>query len=1091
MKKNIKIIIDNKIVDASTDSLSYAVTKQIADFSDITKRTGAFSYTIKLPRTKRNKEIFGSIDETDTINRFKRFRNYEAKLEVNGSTIIDGFFILRSITPTDFEGNITNRFGDIFTQLGDKTLQDLKLPEIDFEGTMIPYEWKLLPNTTIAQGTNLERFERATNDCLNKDLCFDFRSLTEAYKSPAWGLINSEIDYRDYYRTSFVQYSNFYVSPSKTVNQLNTFINNFSLSNFMPQIKMVAVIKQLFSDIGYNVVIKNNLFGDDNLLMPYFGPDEPKWNWLQLSRTSIFTDKSKIQNNSKVTTPGNSFGRWVSSPVVNSRESRSLVGRKSIFTNPFVNNNFSSFNRDIPNQFTDEQNAGLPTSNSSPSDCIFQTNLSDDAVFKAHYLPTNGIKYDFNNNFSVLSPPYVTDGDTRDSGHIYTTPADGEYEFDLDINHDIQKTYYKLFTDSDGYFAYIEGKDFPFIEPPFEDDESAPIPFYELYNYDHVRKLQQDKNKLISGYQGNNITNRAGWNYNSKEEFDLGHMVIFVKGDNDLTSEQGSLFSNYRRSTFDSDLLNTRQPVVGRTSNLLTAKQLSNIDDENVIAFYHPMLRDLYHGGKPNLSWKDWVFDQGSLYKNSQAYPISEEDRFNYFGFGNETDILNFENNITSPYYDLSPDPDLSSWNLYNSPNTPAQQLQYKMVKLNTTPDKLVEQAGTGDIGYRRYNTALFPAKAAGNIKFKFKTKLKKGEQVRMYYITVSQWKQIHTVNNFGGSVFTVGRNWNEPVLPGYTPTTYADYWTDNVNINKLDIKCVSDDLYTSKLPLANFLPQGVKQKDFIVDFIKTNNIFYRVDNNQITLQTRGDFYSREVQEDLTSRVSSSISEITPIELNSIYKFGSSTNDNYDFRDFLTEVNPIVEVGLGSNIYLKQNIFDATSTIFFNTYDRPSFYRRYSINFNNGLKISNNNYTLAKNILVPSFQENNDFKTLLSESETNYDRQKRLIYFNGPGNYQSINDSSRDMLVSSLYFKNINLYESVSNKGLLLNTNRNSLFRDIFLDLQDSSYFEWYIYIDDILFSRLDLSKPVVIRNTVYYIQKVEAYNTLSNGMTKVILLKI
>lgn len=1061
MNKNIKLYIDGQLTDCQDKSISYAITKQISDFTDITQRTGSFSYSINLPRSTNNKKIFGFIDELDVINKFKRNSNYDCQLQVNDNTLIDGLFVLREITSTSFQGNIVNRFGDVFSLIGDKLITELKLPIIDFEGVMLPVTNDSTPNTY--------SYNTLSSNSLNPSLGYDMFALATAYKDPTRGLLGASLDLRDYYVTSFVQYSNFFVSSSKNVLQLNTFINDFSIYNYMPQIKLLAVIKQLFTDIGYSFEIKNELVADPNLVIPYFGDSEPLFNWLHLSKCSIFTDRDNISFSEKknTNTAGVMFGFGTytdNKPFVSSKE----ASKKSIHIS-------------TGKQFSDQKGLGADPNTVKQMNTQVTANSSDD--FKVHYTPTNGLNYDFNNNFSSFTPAAQT-GDGRDGGWIYTAPADGTYNFNLVYEHDISFYHWRR-------FGTIETSYYPKTTTFLNKDDMG----FPLWTWD---ELKVNYGNFINGYigdpnnlNGHNPLGPASWNYNNKEQFEMGNMVIFYKGSDDLSNQSSPLLSAYI-DTFDSNYLNNAQGVGQHVERLQQAKKLANLADENVIAFYNPMLRDLYNGGRPDLRWEDWIVDQKTLYKNTQAYPITEEDKLNYYGFGNGTDILNYDNQLASAFWDMGGyggiGPRWRTWNTGDTvAQTSAEQKKYKLVKAYLSPEPAY-QLDNETPSYRNTWYPTYPAKAGGTIKFEFNTKLAKGEQVRMYYVTASQWRIMNNLVNYNsgpdaGNMYQDSAFWDGE---GHGQK-YSDWYFDDGSITSLNIKCISDDAYTESLPLANFLPTGIKQKDLLNDFIKSNNLFFDIEGNNVIFNTRKDFYSNTVQKDLTDRMNNTYDNIQPIVLNRSYTLGTTSPANYDFSAYLQDSNPTIKIDLGNNIYLDQTVVDLTSTIFKNTYARPSFYRAYNISWQGGFYTSNTNYQLFSGIDVPSFQEGGDFRQPLSEADANYSRAKRLLYYDGF--LTSVNLGSK--LINGIPFNYVPINISSVDKGLLNNQNKATLFNDKFLDLQDSSYIEWYGYIDDALFANLKLNRPIKIMNTIYYIQQIQQYNPLNIGMTKLVLLKL
>lgn len=1027
MSKNIQIYINNKKTDTLNNSLSYSITKQITDFNDISKRTGSFSYTINIPITKNNKNIFEFIDVLEVNNKFNKSKNYDCQLIVNDNTLIDGIFILTQITKDNYVGNIVNKFGDIFTLLGDKKLRDLNLPSIDFEGVMIPFN----------QSTN-GLILSLTEDCLNKNLGFDFQALSLSYKSSTNGLLGSSIDYSNYYKTGLISYSNF--PTFKNVNnKLNTITNSFNKNDWMPNVKLNKVIEQLFIDIGYKVLVENELLSDDNLILPFTG-EEPEWNWKHLSKTYVYTDINKVDSITRFTTSPFK-GQYIKAPFISSK---------------IINYNFRKIKLDNTyKQYTDSIINLYDKSNYN-----FQSlNTSANIAYKISFTPTNAVKYDFNNNFSIYSP---APKNGQNTGWLYTVPADGTYEFDLEVEHNI--------------ITYNFGR---LSTSPLSGDVSF------LYTEDVIK----NEFGYLDGYDGTAGGNKT-WTYNSQERFHAGNMVFFVK-ENDF--EIDNFINNYR-NTFD-----YKTAKNNNYKNIESGKIFNNFKEESLIAYYHPLLRDLYSGGY-NQNFENIIKEEESILVNTKKISNefdSEEEKDKFMGFNELTTITEYDNQI---YYNYNPSMKDKDDEKFNDNYTKEEQLRRKMVRLkrlssfnnikkvrrslNYTVDGYYAEDVDNQPYTIRTNPLIPSAQAGGVVKFKFKTILAKGDQIRMYYATAQQFT-VANIKNPAQIIlpfppFSTGYEFN-PLM------NYNDAFFDDMKINKLSIKCV-DEKYSEKLKLANFLPEGT-QKEFLLDYIKSNNLYFDINDNNIIFKKRGDFYSNIIQNDLTNRMLKDYDNIQKIDDSKSIKIGYKTDKTNSYYSYLNKINPVEELNKNNNIYLDNNENDITSTMFFTTFDRLFQYRKYNIIWDGGFT-QDDNYTIINNIYAPSMTEGDETTIINEEAVPNYSKSNRILYYD---NIQPISNTSGnvELLISNLPFKNIKFNKIVSNKGLLLNSNKKKLFEDIFNDLQDSSLIEWFCNMDDFMFSKIDLKKPILINNSLYYIQKIENYNPLNNKLTKLILLKL
>ncbi len=1076
---NVKLYINKELVDLIESDLDFNITKSITDFTDPSIRNGSYSYSIKIPTTSNNIRTFKFISLLNAINKFNKIKNYDCQLYADDNILIDGIFIMTEITELNFIGFITNKFkGDIISLLGSKSFRDLQLPQIDFEGTLLTY--------SVAGTHGNNSYESGTN-MLNANLGFDFLALTNAYKNSTNGLLGSTIDYRDYYSTPLLAYSNFYTD--KAINQLNVVTNNFSIDNFKPSIKLNVVLKQIFKDIGYNLEIQNELVNDTNILLPFFG-DFPEWNWKFLSQTSVYTDNTVIQATARFTSNVSGsyhINQYTVRPFISSQQNSNRV---------------QTLNSSLYNIFTDERNLGTLSINNSDTYQYGALNNDNNNICKVHFTPTNGLKYDHLNNFSILAP---APKDGNNTGWLYSVPADGIYEFETEISHHIRTYNYTRF----GQYSIKN-----LVEVPEIDNLGQ---FYEyfpnLYMYDREKQLSGN----VLGYDGKIEANKT-WTYNSQEKWHMMNMIVFVK-ENEFDVE--SFTQNYSNQFIfpvsDAQIVQNNK-AKGNIQFLRTGRKLKNFNESSIVAYYNPMLRDLYTGNH-NQIWEDYINTENSIMKHANVIPTDwndENEVIKYQGFNSETQILNYDNQIT---YDPANIPTPNNGNgrplspignekAYNDKYSVAEQLKRKLVRLKRKNQYVEEK----DFQYwddyllfasnpSNITPLISQADAQGLVKFKFQTTLKRGEQIRMYYVTYQQFKQAYKakpywvrVGNSPGLV--VGANFTDENNPaGPTPghglslnrMNYNDAYFDDMVVNKYSIKCVSEN-YSNKLKLANFLPD-ISQSTFLVDFIKSNNIYFNINENNVVMKSRGDFYSNKIQKDFTNLITLDTFSLTPVKQNKTQIYGTKPDANDDFKDTINILNPTLTVDLGNNIYLNQTTVDLTSSVLSSSYDRSYLLRRYKIDWNTNGAFRLLTTYIEDTILIPSFIENGDSKISLQESNANYDRTPRLTYFNGE--YDLEDTSGKLNLINTLPFFHLDLKSSLSTVEFLSNNAKYKLYVDKFTDLSNASILTIKAFIDSNVFSQIDLMKPISIDSSLYYIQTVNAYNPISIDLTQIILLKV
>jgi len=1043
MKNNIKLYIDNNLTDINSKDLQYVLTKQISDFNDISRRTGSFSYTIKIPKTNTNKKVFKNIDNLDISNRFNKQNNYRASLYVNDVIMITGFFILNEINESNFEGYIVNETSDIFLKFGDKSLQDINLPEIPFEGLQIPF----VKDNTVDDS---QIYNNPTLEALNQSLCFDFTSYLQAKKEINKGFKTSHIDYTDLYEVNLYSYSNFflndlnlYSSNSTSSNLSYTYnilpIYNLSLDDMIPSNKLINVLKQMFKDIGYSLYIENDLLNDLNLLIPYVGSEYPNWNWKHLAKCFYYTLFSDVNNELKKDTDLNGYYLEMRYPIIVSNFTESNVsyennqgfyyGNASPSAPPLgeghkVKNLFRLQQFDVQ-QFTNTTK-NIGGFDSGTFDSGFKMTTEDLADVVVHHIPLSRCEYDPLNNFDFYNKAFSKDDSVRGIGNYYIAPVDGEYEFDLQMSHDIK--YFNNYCVSGDSVNYSDVTD-----------------YYKQY--------LNTTSKNIDGYNTGST-----FEYKHRERYLAGNTVMFYKESlqNDYTTQSNPIADLFNLSL--NDLNNNGYNLMTDR----TYKRLTNFSDENVVAFYNPMLRDLYMNNVGQ-TLEEFLENEETLYKNSSTYPLTENDKVKYFGFNNNTDILNYENNILSS----------------SSPYSFETQRARKLVQLWDSSNPADRFTNYPRVRYG-INIKTFPKIANGVIKFKFKTTLKRGEKIRLYYVTNNAFKQMVTVNNIGDNYFQELQSWN-------------DKYTDNPVVQKLKVTYITDE--SKNLKLQNFLPD-IKQKDFIQDLLKTNNLYFDIQENNVTIKKRKDFYI-DKSVDLTDKIDSSRISLQPVQIFKENRFGFKPNENDDLIDVINKNNP-QKIILFDSIYNDNQIKDVTSTVFYSSENREFIIDRLGFNYTNShgfeKQIMNRKY---ETISLTNFTENNDIVKPQNEVDFTYNRSPRIVYQNSTK--LNLTGSSPTGFWIKLHnntpftsFFRMDIGTTISNINFLNNDTRfKKLFNDQFLDLQNSSIVEFYANLNEKDFFELNLNKKIYINNTLYYIQKIDAFDCLQKNLTKIVLLKI
>lgn len=118
----IQIYIDNRLIDL--DKTNISLQKEFEDVVENIPTEIEYSYTISIPATMNNREIFGFTDVFDVADKFKRL--YNADLYVDEQLILTGKFKVTSIEGGYYKGNLYNPKKKTVSEiLGDRNLNEI------------------------------------------------------------------------------------------------------------------------------------------------------------------------------------------------------------------------------------------------------------------------------------------------------------------------------------------------------------------------------------------------------------------------------------------------------------------------------------------------------------------------------------------------------------------------------------------------------------------------------------------------------------------------------------------------------------------------------------------------------------------------------------------------------------------------------------------------------------------------------------------------------------------------------------------------------------------------------------------------------
>lgn len=338
--KTISLKIDGQLADFFEDkSLSLSLNKSIADIQDYSKRIGNFSFSFKLPKTKTNNIIFQNIDIVQGLNKFNKYNNFIAELQLDGIQIMDGVLILLAINSDNYEVCLVGNNISWKTLIGGKSLREIqslqgeqfigaknKLTGYEPFGTWLGQQdyWNLGVDDGIAVQFPLisyGRFYIGDKDITGISGTFSDEVTTrqphnffvgqliylEGEQSGVILRYGSGVGPYAYLRVVSVvddytftceyssdgftwSYATFPYLQGKFVrfydeNSNNNFIEELNFDDIPPSVYVVPTLKAIFNDIEWTI-------GGDwinrqttkKLIMPYVGDDDPRWNWNVLGR---------------------------------------------------------------------------------------------------------------------------------------------------------------------------------------------------------------------------------------------------------------------------------------------------------------------------------------------------------------------------------------------------------------------------------------------------------------------------------------------------------------------------------------------------------------------------------------------------------------------------------------------------------------------------------------------------------------------------------------------------------------------------------------------------------------------------------------
>jgi len=282
-----KLTIEGQVADIGDISqFNSKFNRTVTDIQNISESNGDFSLTLRLPKSDTNNIIFSHSQRMETIDKFVRDENYNARVETYGNNASDWLLKLQSITDDFYEIVMIGKNISWVELLGTKTLPELKnfdstswtFPFIGASGSTTPY-------------------------------------------SHAWHVEN------DTYNTSDVAWP--VVPRGHFFNTANTnvdffFHNSCSFSDLPPSPYELKIVKKIFENIGWSV--DGDVFTNpehQKIVVPFTSGDYYKWNYGFLYPASGYTNTT-LKADYPIT--GNGHSNWSTQHEIGTTSVRNIMG---------------------------------------------------------------------------------------------------------------------------------------------------------------------------------------------------------------------------------------------------------------------------------------------------------------------------------------------------------------------------------------------------------------------------------------------------------------------------------------------------------------------------------------------------------------------------------------------------------------------------------------------------------------------------------------------------------------------------------------------------------------------------------------------
>lgn len=142
---NIELYINNRLADVDKN-LNVRLNRQLINPAELNTKDSQYSYSLSLPATRVNNEIFGFTNVEEIAGKFTRV--YVSELIIKGVRIFKGNFRLSGISGDRYKGNLyvpaVKSVKDIFGDFNLNQIPEFRIPFTDFADSVTSYNTQAL-----------------------------------------------------------------------------------------------------------------------------------------------------------------------------------------------------------------------------------------------------------------------------------------------------------------------------------------------------------------------------------------------------------------------------------------------------------------------------------------------------------------------------------------------------------------------------------------------------------------------------------------------------------------------------------------------------------------------------------------------------------------------------------------------------------------------------------------------------------------------------------------------------------------------------------------------------------------------------------